>query len=454
MSRRRARGQFAVFVTSVGLSGALAALSGCEWLSGIRDLPARPADAAPEASAVRPVEPVDARPDVVDASLPVIVPVVPDGGKLGVVLARHLALGSTHSCALRDAGKVFCWGGGASGQLGVGGPAKQSDARPVPGIANAVSIVAGSGHSCALDKEGHVSCWGRAEQGQLGGQPSESGSPVSVDVKNVAAIQLAAGTSHTCALLVTGRVRCWGDNGFGQLGNGTRTGGPTPVEPQSLDAVAAIVAGGFFTCAVKTGGAAYCWGDNGFGQLGDRTTTPRPTPVNVRDLTFSPREGSLGQATSCVVAAGGTLTCWGKNRLLGDSTPQGIVVPFPGSPAQFLVPTAAGDDAGTPPLLVSVATGATHACGRTASDTAVCWGSNVRSQLGMDTDGGPVAGYHEVAQLFGTVQEVAVGLSHSCAIARSGVGDQVECWGNNESAQLGAPASEPRAKPALVRFVP
>jgi alpha-tubulin suppressor-like RCC1 family protein len=443
MRRRRARAPFVVILSSAVLTLGLA---GCEWLSGIRDLSAKSADAAPEAA-----RSVDARESgpVADAS-PVIVPVVPDGGNIALVLARRLALGSTHSCAIRD-GRVFCWGGSASGQLGKGAAAQQPDGRAVPSITNAVSIVAGSAHTCALDKDGHVSCWGRAEQGQLGGKPDETGTPVRVALGNDPAIQLAAGAQHTCALLMNKRMRCWGDNGFGQLGNDTNDGGPAPVEPRGMDSVVAMFAGGFFTCALQTSGASYCWGDNGFGQLGDRTKTARPTPVSVRDLSVSAREASIGQGTSCVVAVGGALTCWGRNRSLGDNTPQGIIEPFPGSPSEFVSPTLVGSDAGSPPLLLTIAAGATHACARTIADKAVCWGSNGHSQLAVDTDGGPISGFREITELAGAVMEVAVGLSHSCAIVKN---DDVYCWGNNELDQLGAPGSAPRAKPEAVHFAP
>ena len=432
-----------VALVSSGVSGALVSLAGCEWLAGIRDLPARPADVGVEAA--RPVEEAA----VIDGAVP-ITPVLPEGGKIPVVLARRLALGSTHSCALRADGRVFCWGSGASGQLGTGAPGKRAEARAVPGIADAVSIVAGSGHTCSLDKAGKVSCWGRADQGQLAGEAADVGRVVPVDAKDGPVMQIAAGAIHTCALLVSGKVRCWGDNGFGQLGNGTRDGGVGLVEPQALDSVAAIFAGGFSTCVRKTSGAMLCWGDNGFGQLGDRTKTVRASPVAVRDLADAPREVGLGQSTTCTIATTGGLSCWGRNRSLGDPTTQGIVLPFPGSPSDYTSPTGVGGDGGLP-LLVTVAAGATHACARTLADHAVCWGSNMRSQLGADNDSGAISGFHDVTALQGAVKELAVGLSHSCALASN---DDVFCWGNNDVEQIGALSSPSRAKPDTVKFAP
>jgi len=49
------------------------------------------------------------------------------------------------------------------------------------------------------------------------------------------------------------------------------------------------------------------------------------------------------------------------------------------------------------------------------------------------------------------VKEVAVGLSHTCALAPN---DDVFCWGNNDLEQLGAVTSPPRATPDTVKFSP
>jgi alpha-tubulin suppressor-like RCC1 family protein len=434
-----------------GLGAVLgAALGGCESIAGIRDLSPRGIDASADVVSI-PISDAAVLPDVPTIPLPDGGPIIttPDGGTISAVLPRRLALGSTHSCALGTDGRVFCWGSGASGQLGTGTSGSRAEGKPVPGLKNIVSVVAGTAHSCALDTTGRVYCWGRSDQGQLGGSPAAVGAPVAVDLQGARAMQIAAGSIHSCALRVGGKVRCWGGNGFGQLGNGTTDGGSAVVEPTSLDSVTALFGGGFFTCALKGEDAPFCWGDNGFGQLGDRTKTTRPTPVNVRDVAFATRDMSLGTYTSCAVASTGALFCWGRNRAIGDPAPQGIVVPMAGSAAEFTSPAAVGADAGAP-LVVGIATGAAHACARTLSDHAVCWGSNLRAQLAVDSDGGAVAGFNDVSALAGAVREVAVGLGHSCALA----GADIFCWGNNDLAQAGAAAGAPRPKPGVVTLSP
>lgn len=423
-----------------------AVLASCEWLAGIRDLDAQKADAASGGSTSRDAAPIfEAAAPPPDGGLILI-----DSGINATVLARRLALGSTHSCVVRADGKVYCWGSNASGQL-VNGAAIQPEARVIAGVSDVVSIVAGATHTCALDKNRHVLCWGKNDNGQLGGKPGANGI-VDVPLDEKAALQIAAGIRHTCALVGSGTVRCWGDNAFGQLGNGTKEDAPKSVVPLSLESgVASVFAGGFFSCALKSNESMTCWGDNTYGQLGDRTTkTMRPTPVNVRDLEGPIRDVALGQSTTCAVTLAGGLVCWGRNRIVGENaTPFGLVVPFAGSPADVASPALRGDAGATPPLLGGIAVGTTHACARSLADNPLCWGSNAKGQLGQEPDGGTFPGFHDVAGLAGIVKEIAVGLGHACALAPN---DEVYCWGQNESGQLGASPVPFRAKADRVRF--
>jgi alpha-tubulin suppressor-like RCC1 family protein len=95
----------------------------------------------------------------------------------------------------------------------------------------------GAAHSCALRDDGRVLCWGINNYGQLGtsaNNGTNTPNPVPVLVDNTAlgvVNQLALGFRHSCALRDDGRVLCWGYNNYGQLGTSANSGtsNPNPV---------------------------------------------------------------------------------------------------------------------------------------------------------------------------------------------------------------------------------
>jgi alpha-tubulin suppressor-like RCC1 family protein len=64
------------------------------------------------------------------------------------LIAKKIAVGNTHACAIRLNNTVVCWGKNYNGQ-----------AEPPEGLM-AKEIVAGGSHSCALKLNNTVECWG------------------------------------------------------------------------------------------------------------------------------------------------------------------------------------------------------------------------------------------------------------------------------------------------------
>src|SRR5260370_850809 len=87
----------------------------------------------------------------------------------------EIAVGVHHTCAIKLDGTVWCTGANTNGQLGqgtVGGLPSTAwvqvhDTGLAP-IHDATAIAAGSEHTCALRAAGAVSCWGHDDDGQLG----------------------------------------------------------------------------------------------------------------------------------------------------------------------------------------------------------------------------------------------------------------------------------------------
>lgn len=151
----------------------------------------------------------------------------------GLKAVRSLSVSSTHACAVTDAGALYCWGHGSTGQLGTGGSGDNYRLlRPtaVSGIEDAVSVSAGAGHTCVVHREGKLSCFGQNGHGQLGlGDRRLRTKPEEVTALHDVAI-VSTGAEHTCALTGTGGIWCWGRNQRGQLGQ--EPSGPADARPQ------------------------------------------------------------------------------------------------------------------------------------------------------------------------------------------------------------------------------
>jgi len=130
----------------------------------------------------------------------------------------RVALGRQHTCALSTTGSLKCWGTNLQGQLG--DPAVVGSYVPVdvPSLPAGVrDIAAGDIHSCALMLDGRVKCWGGNGSGELGdGTTERRHEPVDV-VDLDGASEISVRDRSTCALLDTGEVKCWGDDTFGQV---------------------------------------------------------------------------------------------------------------------------------------------------------------------------------------------------------------------------------------------
>jgi alpha-tubulin suppressor-like RCC1 family protein len=237
---------------------------------------------------------------------------------------------------------------------------------------------------------------------------------------------VAAGLSHTCALR-GGAVYCWGDNTYGQLGDSSNTPSLTAVAVTASGmggGVTAIASGLYHSCAIDASGGVWCWGHNNSGQLGDTTTTDSNFPVAVSGLASGVTSISAGGAHTCAVQSGAA-KCWGSDAL-GQ-----------------LGNSAPNADSSTPVLVTglgasvdAVAAGQNHACALKSGGVS-CWGANANGQLG-DGLGAPWFPSTSPVTVSGLsagsgVTAITAGYNHTCAI----VSGAAQCWGKDTNGQLG-----------------
>jgi alpha-tubulin suppressor-like RCC1 family protein len=388
-----------------------------------------------------------------------------------------ITAGQAHACGLLASGTVECWGWNSSGQLGDGSETDSTIPVAVEGLTDVVSISAGSDYVCAVRGDGTAWCWGALPDatplpqqvsfvthavavasdktttlsspcvlrrdgtvGCWGSAFSYIGNPSGwVTITGVSgATAITAGAGWYCALETGGSVQCWGSNAFDGLGDdaGQPASVTTPVSPSGLPPAVSISAGFDHTCAALTDGTVECWGDNQHSQCtaaGIATDLPTVT-TGVSGATVV----AAGFEVSCAVESGGAVQCWGTDDYgqLGNgafaagANPVQVLAPSTMAPFQPIPVPAPGVT-----NVVAAAGGSDFTCALQAGGTVVCAGLNGMGQLGVGSYSFP-AGVQPVMGLTGA-SAIATGKDFACAL----VGGTVECWGDNETGQLGTTTS-------------
>jgi len=263
-----------------------------------------------------------------------------DGGQLGLGDATYrptpvqagssdpvwvsLAAGGSSTCGISNLHQLWCWGGGRSGQLGLGDTLSRSSPGRVGTRSDWASVDLGTVHTCALTTDGTRYCWGLNTQGELGlGTIDTSAHTVPTSVPGEGTwLSLSVGDHHSCGVLANRRIYCWGNNSFGELGTGDHTDHSTPTRITSGSTWTAVEAGAS-TCGIYHDGTRFCWGNNLYGTLGIGDWTDRAKPIRLLDG-WVWEQLAMGEGHTCGIRSTGTLYCWGENQYgqvgTGDTT--------------------------------------------------------------------------------------------------------------------------------------
>jgi alpha-tubulin suppressor-like RCC1 family protein len=344
----------------------------------------------------------------------------------------EVAAGHLHTCALKDDGRLYCWGSGTRGQLGNG--AHDDQLIPVQEATQDqewAHVSAGGFHTCAIKTDGRLYCWGRGDEGQLGtGSDQGSATPVQEATGASDWIEVSAGNRHTCAINAEHELFCWGRGDEGQLGTG---GTERELEPRRVaspisnwtQVSASVERNADFTCAVTQEGALYCWGDGRHGQLGHGSSQPSSEPVEEATERRDWRQVAAGAFHACALTRGDELYCWGSGF-----TGQLGAGEVDHSNQPFREASEASDWA-------QLTAGATHTCATKRDDTLHCWGSNFEGQLGNELVRVSLEPLQESTEAADWAQ-VTAGMMHTCARTRDG---RLICFGDDRYTQLGSGAA-------------
>ncbi|MCA9661556.1 MAG: hypothetical protein KC486_24665, partial [Myxococcales bacterium] len=283
-----------------------------------------------------------------------------------------LSVGEGQSCAITEAGEVWCWDDFNNGE-----------AVRVPGLSDVVDVSVRLGGSCALHGDGRVSCW------RSGGEAAP--------VKGVSgAVEVDCGQSRTCARLDDGGVVCW-DGWSGR-----------PRRLRAKDVVDIAVDWDVWILQAN-GRVRECF---------DRRCS-RYAEGRVVDAV------EIGTADShvCVRRADGRVACWSYDRYLDVPIHPGWEREERGDVA-LDVPGV--DDAR------ALAVGSYHICVDEADDGPRCWGRNESFELG-DAAGSEVLTSPTLVAGVADAAAVRVGDAHVCAVGRLG---DLWCWGVRDAFSL------------------
>jgi alpha-tubulin suppressor-like RCC1 family protein len=239
-----------------------------------------------------------------------------------------------------------------------------------------------------------------------------------------------------CVIKTGGIAYCWGYNQDGQMGDGTVVNRPKPVPVFGSLRFTDITASDQ-VCGLTVAGTEYCWGFGAGGSLGNGTSESKTVPTPVAGgLTFTGIAQS--RAGACAVTSAGQAYCWGYNMFgqLGTSRSDATCSAGPCDPTPVPIEGM---------LTFKLISKANHACGITTSDDLYCWGNNESGQVGDGTTtnrSGPVPVSSGVKFRY-----VSANGNHTCAIAVNG---QATCWGQNQSGQLGDGTTIERHTPVPV----
>jgi alpha-tubulin suppressor-like RCC1 family protein len=144
----------------------------------------------------------------------------------------QVSAGTNYSCAVDTNGAAWCWGDDGNAVLANGANESQSWAARVTTqndvLTGAIAVAAADTHACLVTTSGDVWCWGAGATGQLGNGSEtarEYAVPVALDSMTTLTgmAHVTVGLEFSCARATGQSAYCWGSNNYGQLGDDSVT---------------------------------------------------------------------------------------------------------------------------------------------------------------------------------------------------------------------------------------
>jgi uncharacterized repeat protein (TIGR02543 family) len=206
------------------------------------------------------------------------------------------SLGTSHSVAVTEYGRVFTWGSSSLGRLGLGNtssklvPTEIIDRIDLVLNEKVIKVYAGQDQTMGLTNHGNIWVWGNHNQNRLGTTSTLYSivwpTKLSLNLnENELVDEINLSNTFNGFLTTNGRLFMFGENIWGQLGDGTIDSSQVP------KLVEADLAEGEFFIKISLGlnhsvaltnlGNVLTWGDSRRGQIGSSRFFNSRTPLQI-----------------------------------------------------------------------------------------------------------------------------------------------------------------------------
>ena len=370
-----------------------------------------------------------------------------------------LSAGTSHVLAINTLGQLYAWGLNTAGELGLtnvntGGDTLNRSTPVQLGTSSWSQVAAGGSFTVAIDSVGRLFTWGRGNAGQLGlNDAFNRSSPVQVTaLVGTSFILAAAGDSHTLAVTNLGVGWAFGLGSNGQLGDATVVTKSSPVTIAGSLSWSSIGAGNSWSIGVSNLGKLFTWGAGLNGNLGTGDTVDRNSPVQIATTTsFTGVRASGISNNPTAIDTTSTGYTWalnnvgqlGLNDLINRSNP--TIIGSAGLLTSPLLYAPYKVNALNSVSWSQIDAGVSHSTAIKSDNTLWVWGLGTSGQLGLND----AITRSSITQIGTGNSWSAVSAGGSWTGAVTTVGDLYD-WGLGTSGQVGDNTAITKSSPVQV----